>query len=74
LIAVRPGSVIPTPNVQTGSGTVPVFCPVRTGVISQTVKRPEREPDYVSVSEAENNNCVELYLYSPICLHGVVPN
>jgi hypothetical protein len=36
------------------------------------VKRPEREPDHSPPSSAEIEECVELYLYSPIRVHGEV--
>jgi hypothetical protein len=35
-------------------------------------KRPGREADHSPPSSAEVKECVELYLYSPIRLHGVV--
>jgi hypothetical protein len=39
---------------------------------AHTVKRPEREADHSLPSSAEVKECVELYLHSPIRLHGVV--
>jgi hypothetical protein len=36
------------------------------------VKRPGREADYSPPSSAEVKEWVELYLYTPIGLHGVV--
>jgi hypothetical protein len=36
------------------------------------VKRPEREADHSPPSKAGVKECVELYLHSPIRLHGVV--
>jgi hypothetical protein len=36
------------------------------------VKRPGREADHSPPSSAEVNKCVELYLHSPIRLHGVM--
>jgi hypothetical protein len=42
------------------------------GVLSLGVKRPGREADHSPPSSAEVKECVELYLHSPIRLHGVV--
>jgi hypothetical protein len=44
------------------------------GAISLGVKRPGREADHSPSSSAEvkNEECVELYLHSPIRLDGVV--
>jgi len=36
------------------------------------VKRPGREADHSHPSSAEVKECVELYLHSPIRLHGVL--
>jgi hypothetical protein len=36
------------------------------------VKRPEREADHSPPSSVKVKECVELYIYSPIRLHGVV--
>jgi hypothetical protein len=44
------------------------------GVLSLGVKRPGREADHSPLSSAEVKECVELYLHSPIRLHGVVLN
>jgi hypothetical protein len=41
-------------------------------VLSLGVKRPGREADHSPPSSAEVKECVELYLHSPIGLHGVV--
>jgi hypothetical protein len=41
------------------------------GALSLGVKRPEREDEHSPPSSAEVK-CVELYLHSPIRLHGVV--
>jgi len=41
-------------------------------IISLGVKRPEREADNSPLSSVKSKECVELYLYSPIRLHGVV--
>jgi hypothetical protein len=51
-------------RVQNGSGDRLVYYPVGTGGSSPGVKRPP--------SSAEVKECVELYLHSPIRLHGVV--
>jgi hypothetical protein len=42
------------------------------GALSLGVKRPGREADHSLPSSAEVKECVELYLHSPIRLHGVV--
>jgi hypothetical protein len=42
------------------------------GALSLGVKRPGREADYSPPSTAEVKEWVELYLHSPIRLHGVV--
>jgi hypothetical protein len=40
--------------------------------LSLGVKWPGREANHSPTSSAEVIECVELYLHSPICLHGVV--
>jgi hypothetical protein len=42
------------------------------GALSLGVKRPGCEADHFPPSSAEVKECVELYLHSPIRLHGVV--
>jgi hypothetical protein len=42
------------------------------GALSLGVKRPGRETDHSPPSSAEVKECQELYLHSPIRLHGVV--
>jgi hypothetical protein len=42
------------------------------GALSLGVKRSGREVDHSPPSSAEVKECVELYLHSPIRLHGVV--
>jgi len=42
------------------------------GALSLGVKQPERDADHSLPSSAEVKECVELYLHSPIRLHGVV--
>jgi hypothetical protein len=42
------------------------------GALSLGVKWPGHEDDHTPPSRAEVKECVELYLYSPIRLHGVV--
>jgi hypothetical protein len=59
-------------RVQTGSEAHPASYPVGTGDLSLRVKRPGREADHSPLSSAEVKECVELYLHSPIRLHGVV--
>jgi hypothetical protein len=42
------------------------------GAVSLVVKRSGREADHSPPSSAEVKECLELYLHSPIRLHGVV--
>jgi hypothetical protein len=57
-------------RVQNGSGAHPVqWAP---GALSLGVKRSGREADHSLPSSAEVKECVDLYLHSPIRLHGVV--
>jgi hypothetical protein len=42
------------------------------GALSLEIKRPGRETDHSPPSGAKVKECVELYLHSPIRLHGVV--
>jgi hypothetical protein len=42
-----------------------------SGVLSLGVKRPGREADHLPPSSAEVKECVELYLYTPVRLHGM---
>jgi hypothetical protein len=42
------------------------------GALSLGIKRPGREADHSPPSSSEVKECVELYLHSPIRLHGVV--
>jgi hypothetical protein len=42
------------------------------GTLSLGLKQPGREADHSPPSSAEIKECVELYLHSPIRLHGVV--
>jgi hypothetical protein len=42
------------------------------GALFQGVKRQGREADHLTPSSAEVKECVDLYLHSPIRLHGVV--
>jgi hypothetical protein len=42
------------------------------GALSLGVKRPEREAEHSPLSSTEVKECIELYLHSPIRLHGVV--
>jgi hypothetical protein len=52
----------------------PIQPPIQwvAGALSLGVKRPGREADHSPPSRAEVKECVELYLHSPIRLHGVV--
>jgi hypothetical protein len=43
-----------------------------SGTLFLGVKRPGREADHSPPSSAEVKEWVELYLHSPICLHGVL--
>jgi hypothetical protein len=58
-------------RVQTGSGAHSVSYPMGKGV-SSGVKRPGREANHSHPSSVEVKECVELYLHSPVCFHGVV--
>jgi hypothetical protein len=61
-------------RVQTGSGAHSASYAVGTGALSLGVKRSGCEADRSPPSSAEINECVELYLHSPIRLHCVVLN
>jgi hypothetical protein len=45
---------------------------IKCVTLSMGVKRPGREADHSPPSSTEVKECVEVYLYSPIRLHGVV--
>jgi hypothetical protein len=59
-------------RVQNGSGAHPTSYSVGTRGSFPEVKRPKREADHSPPSSTEVKECVELYLHSPIRLHGVV--
>jgi hypothetical protein len=59
-------------RVQNGCGAHPASYPMVPGALSLRVKRPGREADHSPPSSAEVEECVELYLHSPIRIHGVV--
>jgi hypothetical protein len=59
-------------RVQSGSGAHPASYPMGTRALSLGVQRPGREADHSPSSSAEVKECMELYLHSPIRLHGVV--
>jgi hypothetical protein len=59
-------------RVQNGSGAHPASYPMGTRGSFSGVKRLGREADHSLPSSAEVKECVELYLHSPIRLHGVV--
>jgi hypothetical protein len=59
-------------RVQNGSGVHPAFYPMGSRGSFLGVKRPRREADHSPPSNAEVKELVELYLHSPIRLHGVV--
>jgi hypothetical protein len=44
------------------------------GALSLAVKRPGREAAHSPASSSEVKECVELFLHSPIRLHGMVPS
>jgi hypothetical protein len=59
-------------RVQNGSGAHPASYPMGIRGPFLGVKRPEREADHSPPSSADVKECVELYLHSPVRLHGVV--
>jgi hypothetical protein len=59
-------------RVQNGSGDHTASYPIDTRGSSLEVKRPGREADHSPPANAEVKEWVELYLHSPIRLHGVV--
>jgi hypothetical protein len=59
-------------RVQTDSGAHPTSCLVVNGALSLGVKRPGSEADHSSPFNAEVKEYLDLYLHSPIRLHGVV--
>jgi hypothetical protein len=60
-------------RVQSGSGAHPAPIQWVPGALSLGVKWPGNEADHSFPSSAEVKDFVELYLHSPIRLHGVVP-
>jgi hypothetical protein len=58
--------------VQTSSGAHISSYPMGNRGTFPEVKRPGREADHSPPSSAEVKECVELYLHSPIRLHGVM--
>jgi hypothetical protein len=56
------------PVLQTGSGAHQAFYPMGTGV-----KQPGREADHTS-SWCQGQENVDLYIHSPIRIHGVLRN
>jgi hypothetical protein len=59
-------------RVQNTSGAHSASIQWVPGALSLGVKRPGSEADYSPPSSAEVKEWVELYLHSPIRLHGVV--
>jgi hypothetical protein len=59
-------------RVQKGSGAHPASYPMGTRRSFPGTKRPGREAYHSPPSSAEVKYCVELYLHSPIRLHGAV--
>jgi hypothetical protein len=57
---------------QKGSGAHPASCTVGTRGSITGVKRPGREADHSPLSSAKVKECVDLYLHSPMHIHGVV--
>jgi hypothetical protein len=66
------GNFSPHHHVQNSSGAHPASYPMGTRGSSLGVKRPGREADHSPPSSAKVKECMELYLHSPIRLHGVV--
>jgi hypothetical protein len=66
------GIFLPTTASRTAVG--PTQPPIQwvPGALSLRVKRSGREADHSPPSSAEVKECVELYIHSPIRLHGVV--
>jgi hypothetical protein len=60
--------------VHTSSGAHPDSYPIVTSGFSPGVKRPRREADHSTPPSAEDQENVDLYVDSPIHLHGVVLN
>jgi hypothetical protein len=59
-------------RVQNGSVAHPASYPMGKKGSFPGVKRPGREAGHSPQSSAEIKVCIELYLHSPIRLHGVV--
>jgi hypothetical protein len=59
-------------SLQTGSEVHPVSYPIDTGGSFSVVKEPGREADHHHL--VPRLRTVELYLHSPVRLHGVVLN
>jgi hypothetical protein len=59
-------------RLQNGSGAHPAPIQWVPGALSLGVKRPGPEADHSPPYSAGVKECVELYLHSPIHLHGVV--
>jgi hypothetical protein len=61
-------------GVQNGSGAHSASYPMDASDSFPGGKAAGGEADHSPPSSAEDKECVELYLYSPIRLHGVVLN
>jgi hypothetical protein len=61
-------------NTASRTALGPIRPPIQwvAGALSLAVKRPWRESDHSPPSNAKGKEWVELYLHSPIRLHGVV--
>jgi hypothetical protein len=60
--------------VQNDSGSHPASYPMGNRGFFPGVKRPGRKADHSPPSSAEVKECMELYLHSPIRLHGMMPS
>jgi hypothetical protein len=61
-----------TTTSRTNLGPTQPPIPWVPGALSLGVKRPGREADHSPPSSTEVKECVELYLHSPVRLHGMV--
>jgi hypothetical protein len=61
-------------RVQTSSVAQPASYPMGTRTLSLGLKRPVREADHSPPSSVEVNECVEIYLHSPIAIFIITEN
>jgi hypothetical protein len=59
-------------HVHTGSRAHPACYPMGTGDLSLGVKQPGHEADHSHPSSAKFKEYAEVYLHSPIRIHGAV--